>query len=292
VSASGTLRSRLRSKRFLAVAIATAALVALCVTAQLVPSTSAGFTAKVTNSNQAGTARDFTCADSITSDKASALFAYPLNDTTGTAVADTSGNARTGTLYGTRATSTDMPCPRDSGVSATFNGVTNWISTPYKFAAAPNVFSLEAWIKTTVKGGKIIGFGTAQTTISSQFDRHIYINTSGQAVFGVYNNGTQVINSTASVADGKWHHIVATLSTAGMYLYVDGAHVASNSTITAGEATSGWWHVGYDSLSNWPNAAANYFFTGNMRYVAVYTAALTADQVKAHYISGITPVNS
>ena len=185
-----------------------------------------------------------------------------------------------------------MPCPRDSGVSATFNGTTNWISTPYKFAAAPNVFSLEAWIKTTVKGGKVIGFGTAQTTVSSQFDRHIYINTLGQAVFGVYNNGTQVITSTASVADGKWHHVVATLSTAGMYLYVDGAQAASNSTITVGEATSGWWHVGYDSLSNWPNAAANYYFTGSMRFVAVYTAALTAEQVKAHYVSGITPANT
>ena len=292
MSVSGTLRSRLRSKRFLAVAIATAALVALCITAQLVPSTSAGFTAKVTNSNKAGTARDFTCASAITSDRASALFAYPLNDTTGTAVVDASGNARNGTLYGTRATSTDIPCPRDSGVSATFNGTSNWISTPTKFATAPNVFSLEAWIKTTVKGGKIIGFGTAQTTVSSQFDRHIYINTSGQAVFGVYNNGTQVITSTASVADGKWHHLVATLSTAGMYLYVDGTQVASNSSMTAGETTSGWWHIGYDSLSGWPNTATNYFFTGSMRYVAVYTAALTAEQVKAHYIAGTTPANS
>ncbi|MET0991660.1 MAG: LamG domain-containing protein [Lacisediminihabitans sp.] len=291
MTSTASRRSRL-SGRFLAGIVAAVALVALCLGAQLVPSTSAGFSAKVTNTNQAGTARDFTCADSITSERASALFAYPLGDLTGSAVTDTSGNARTGTLYGTRATTTDRPCPRDAGMSATFNGMTNWISTPYKFATAPNVFSLEAWIKTTVKGGKIIGFGTAQTTISSQFDRHIYINTSGQAVFGVYNNGTQVITSSASVADGSWHHVVATLSTAGMYLYVDGAQVASNPAMTTGETTSGWWHIGYDSLSGWPNAAPNYFFTGSMRYVAVYTAALTSAQVKAHYISGITPANS
>jgi len=287
------LRGRL-SGRFLAVAVAAAALVALCVTAQLVPSTSAGFSAKVTNSNQAGTARDFTCTDSIVSDKASALFAYPLNETTvlSSAVTDTSGNARNGTLYGMRTTTADKPCPRDAGVAAKFDGMTNWISTPYKFAAAPNVFSLEAWIKTTVKGGKIIGFGTSQTVISSQYDRHIYINTAGQLVFGVYNNGNQVIASTANVADGAWHHVVATLSPAGMVLYVDGAQVASNGTFTSGETTAGWWHVGYDNLSGWPNVAANYFFTGSMRYVAVYTAALTAAQVKAHYISGITPANS
>ena len=60
----------------------------------------------------------------------------------------------------------------------------------------PQTFSIEAWFKTTTNdGGKIVGFGNAQTggssannnasPGSSNYDRHIYMMNDGQLVFGV-----------------------------------------------------------------------------------------------------------
>ena len=54
----------------------------------------------------------------------------------------------------------------------------------------PDVFTVEAWFRTTsTTGGKIVSFGDQKTGNSSNYDRHIYMDPSGQVWFGVYNNG-------------------------------------------------------------------------------------------------------
>ena len=110
-----------------------------------------------------------------------------------------------------------------------FNGSS---STGYAYSSGaaangPNVFSIGAWFKTpTSNGGKIVGFGSSQTGNSGSYDRQIYLDNSGHVVFGVYNHNTvATIRSTGTYRDGNWHQVVATLSGAGMALYVDGALV-------------------------------------------------------------------
>jgi hypothetical protein len=58
----------------------------------------------------------------------------------------------------------------------------------------------------------------------------IYMANSGQIYFGVGANKT--IYSPHDYNDGNWHLIDATFGAGGMALYVDGALVASNSTVT------------------------------------------------------------
>ena len=58
----------------------------------------------------------------------------------------------------------------------------------------------------------------------------------GKIWFGVYNGGNDTISSPASYNDGSWHMAAATISAAGMALYVDGVLRGTNSnTVGRGE---------------------------------------------------------
>ena len=149
----------------------------------------------------------------------------------------------------------------ESSPSADFPGSTSTstvqAATPY-WQSGPQSFSLEAWVNTTTTtGGKIIGFGDSRTGRSTDNgnDRTIYMTNSGQLRFGVRPDmGTrQTIVSPASYRDGQWHHVVGTLSTAGLKLYVDGALVASNPSVTKAQVYRGYWRVGGDNLGSWPS---------------------------------------
>jgi PKD repeat protein len=148
---------------------------------------------------------------------------------------------------------------------------------------APNRFSVEAWFKTTsTSGGKIIGLGsTAGTTTSSTFDRHIYMRRDGRLTFGVRPVDIKTVTSPSAYNDGRWHHVVATLGRAGMRLYVDGAEVASNTGVTSGRMANGYWRIGGDSLSGWPEAGG-YNFVGSIDEVATYGYALPSAEIARH----------
>ena len=102
-------------------------------------------------------------------------------------------------------------------------------------ATAPNTFSIGAWFKTTPSaGGKIVGFGNSQTGDSGSLRPALYLDNTGRVYFGVYHNATYTINTSRPYRDGNWHQVVATLSSDGMALYVDGALVGTNTGTTVG----------------------------------------------------------
>ncbi|RFA13739.1 signal peptidase I [Subtercola boreus] len=279
------------TKRGLTMGVALALLLAgvFGVTA-FTPGTSSAYTARITNNTDtAATAAFFTCTAAATSDRGSSVFQYYLNEASGSATAsDSDGSASNGTYRGTMTSSTTTPiaCPRDTGGAYTLNGSSSFISTATA-ANNPTTFSEELWFKTGTAGGFLMGLGDAQTAQSNNKDRVIYLNTSGQLNFATYNGANQVITSPASYADAKWHHVVATMSAGtGMRLYVDGVLVTSNTAFTTAQNFSGTWRIGYDSLVGWPAAPTNYYFTGSMRYAAVYSVVLSQTQITNHYNAG------
>ena len=262
----------------------------LLVIAAITPTTSSALTAKITNNDTAATAPYFTCAAATVA--ATAFFVYPLADTTtsaGASAADISGNVRNGSYNGTDAHSTSKACNRDTGGSVVLSGTTSYISTPASASVTnPTIFTEEIWFKTTTGGGRLIGFGNAQTGTSSQYDRHLYLTNSGQVVFGVYSGAVYTAVSPATYLDGLWHQAAATLSASGMVLYVDGAQVATNTGTTTAENHSGYWRVGFDSISGWGTTQpTNFYFTGSLAWASVYTSALTAAQIKNLYVAGV-----
>jgi PKD repeat protein len=174
----------------------------------------------------------------------------------------------------------------DTNTASTFNGTaTSSVISPAS-QPGPNSFSIEAWVKTTTTtGGKIIGFGDSNTGDSGSYDRHLYMDDAGQIIFGVYPGQTVTITSGASYNDGQWHHVVATMGSGGMALYIDAKRVGQNPTVTTAQAYNGYWKVGGDNIGGWPNQPTSEDFTGSIDDVAIYSAPLTAAQVTSHYIA-------
>jgi PKD repeat protein len=172
----------------------------------------------------------------------------------------------------------------DTDKAYAFDGKTGLAATTVK-AAAPDTVTEEAWFQTSSKlGGKVLGFGSSASGLSSSYDRHVYLDTSGRVLFGVQSGGAQqTLKSGTGFNDGAWHHVVATLSPAGMELYLDGVRIGSKPAVTAGQAYTGYFRVGGDR--SWTGAS---YFTGNIDEVALYPTALPADRVANHFSLGRT----
>ena len=254
------------------------------------PASRAAYTAKVTNSTDTvGVAVANSCAWTYSTGTPTPYFLYPLSDNPVTTTAvDTSGNKRTGAYTGTPVHSGSNACTRDQDGSTTFNGTNTLLVSPTA-QASPQTLSLEIWFKTTVAGGYLIGLNNSATGAGGSYDRHLYLNSTGQVVFGIYNGGVRVVTSTASYNNGAWHHAVGTFSsTAGLTLYIDGQSVGTPLTAAyTAENNTGYWRIGYGNLSGWPGSATPYYFNGQLGYAAVYLSVLPAATVTNHYNSGV-----
>lgn len=276
----------------------------------------AGFTATIQNTTNHTRSRTyFKCADTVwyrsqPRPNPQPYFAWALNSdyNNNPVVADLSGNGNNGRAAPTdasprRISSPTTGCTRDDRRLSVFNGVdaclTHGTSATQKVTPAPNTFSLEVWFSTSQRSnGRLIGFSSrydGDYNGNGQSDRHIYIDRDGRVVFGTYDGAIKLVSSGAGInyADGRWHHVVATMSSSGAALYLDGARVGTNPSMTAGERIpdGGYWKVGCGKLTHWQNAdGSGYhgpkYFTGSMQYSSVYTTALTEHQVRDHYLAG------
>jgi hypothetical protein len=220
---------------------------------------------------------------------------WRLDDPSGSTVAgDASGSGHTGTIQ-SGVTLGQPGALSDGDPAASFNGSSSGLVSSTTTFADPQTFSLETWFRASPGhghdggGGMLFGFGSAQTGSSVNHDRHVYMTSSGALIFGVWEGFAATITSPASYNDGNWHQVVATIDpTNGMALYVDGGLVASHPVDTSGyygwaQHFTGYWRVGSDTLSGWPSSPTNSSFRGGIDDVAVYTTALSAAQVAAHY---------
>lgn len=172
-----------------------------------------------------------------------------------------------------------------------FNGRNQYVYSD-KRTTVPSQYSIETWFRTTTtRGGKLVGFGNNTTRTSSSYDKHIYMRNDGRLVFGVYTGSTRTVTSPGSYNDGSWHQVVATQGPLGVVLYVDGAR-AGTLAETGSQSYSGYWHVGGDNLSNWPNQPFSNYFAGQIDETAIYPSVLSADQVKSHYTLASAPADT
>lgn len=212
---------------------------------------------------------------------------FRLEEASGTTAVNAVSSTRDGVYSGGVTLGQPGAIRCDPSTAVALNGSTGFLgaATGTAAVAGPNTFSVGIWFKTTVAGGKLVGFGNQRTTQSSQYDRHIYMTNAGKLVFGVYPGAVKTVTSAASYADGAWHMAVATLGSAGMRLYVDGAEVGADATVTSGEPYNGYWRAGWDNLSGWTDAPTNAYFTGTLDELGVFPTQLSATTVAALYAS-------
>jgi signal peptidase I len=219
-------------------------------------------------------------ADTVLDDNP--MLFWRLNEASGGTAADASGNGRTGSYanvgsYG--VTGALLSDSSNKAVRLSMAAITANAST-----VGPSNFTLEAWIKTsTTTGGRILGFGNGGgINGSTTVDRQLYVGNNGRVYFGVGAN-KKVVASPSRVNDGAWHQVVAiyTSSGQGMKLFVDGDQVATGTGQVI--SMSGYWRAGAEQMSGWTANPSDEFFDGDLDEVSVYTTALSATQVAAHY---------
>jgi hypothetical protein len=187
-------------------------------------------------------------------------------------------------VAGTGVTDSPTPAP-GSGTGYRLSRAGGGVVSGSVSQLSPEEFSAEVWFRTTTRrGGRLFGFGTDPARSSRPDDRHVYLSRTGRLVFGIrQNNALKVVTTSRSYRDGKWHHVVATLSSAGAALYVDGALRRSNVRMFKAEGYYGYWRLGGDVAAGWPRRVASNSFSGDLDEFAVYPVPLTAAQVKSHY---------
>jgi PKD repeat protein len=215
-------------------------------------------------------------ADAVRADGASSY--WPLGEPSGTTAYDHAG--RSDLTVGSGVTAGQAGAlTGDPDTAYRFGGTSTGLAATRTAVPGPNTFTVEAWFRTTsTTGGKIVGFGNAATGTSSNYDRHVYLETDGRLTFGVNPGSRRTVTSPAAVNDGQWHHVAASLSPAGMALHVDGRLVGSRADTTSAQSYSGYWRIGGDA--GWTGTG---WFDGVVDDVAVYPAALTTGQVAAHH---------
>jgi PKD repeat protein len=185
----------------------------------------------------------------------------------------------------------------DSDTATRFDGTTNGFAAVSTAGNPPDVFSVEAWFKTTTTtGGRLVGWSQRNTLGSSRkHDRQIYMDNAGHVLFGAKPEASRVaVSSPKTYNDGAWHQAVGSLSKSGLKLYVDGDLVASNSSVTVGEHLSiGYWRIGGDTVTGWPSAPTSGYFNGTLDDISVYKQELSPSEISAHYQAATsgTPAN-
>jgi hypothetical protein len=270
-------------RRFLRTAVrGTTAALAVAV---LVPTTAAAvFSGSTANhANTFAAVPNFTCIGPAASPAAQYL---ALQETRGpTAVNDGTFTAdATYTGAGVTYRVPGPPCSRADRAVA-LDGSSGFVYTSIR-VSNPSPFSTQLWFRTTTaRGGYLIGFGNGTNgDTSTSRDRLVYMTNDGRLTFGVYDGAAKTISSAQAYNDGAWHMVTATFSaSAGAALYVDGAQVAADATLTRAESVSGLFRAGYDNLSGWPNAPTSNWFAGSIAHMGVFVTALSAADVAKQY---------
>jgi hypothetical protein len=198
---------------------------------------------------------------------------YKFDEISGTTAADSSGNNQTATLVG-------------AGFSGglqnnalTMNGSGQYASLPSGIASDLTSFSICTWVNlySSTQWSHIFDFGTGTTT-------YMFLTpNSGTSIrFSITTGGTaqeQQLNATA-LAQGSWHQVTVTLVATTGTLYVDGAQVAQNTSMTLNPASLG------TTTQNWlgrSEFATDPYLNGRLDNFRIYDRALSAGEIQTLY---------
>ncbi len=195
---------------------------------------------------------------------------YPANATSGTALADASGNGNDGTLSGAAAFGAGV-----SGNALTLTG--GYASLPAGIVGTLNDFTIAAWVKidTLSMWSRIFDFGTGTnvnmflTPLSGSGAVRFAITTSG-------GNNEQRINGSSPLATGVWQYVAVTLSGNTGTLYVNGVVVGTNTNMTLRPNSLGSTTLNYLGKSQY---GADPAFLGSIDDFRIIGRALSAAEI-------------
>jgi hypothetical protein len=217
---------------------------------------------------------------------------WRLGEPIGSTVAHDGIAGNDGTYY---LTTLGVPgySPTDPDTAASFSGVNSYVGnisgTAINFTGHAS-FTLEAWVNAPAGLSdessiiaKGISTGGGATTRTEQFSLDV---AAGVYRFFTTHNNTVYAASATDGPNGTWQHVVGVYDDVGanMYIYVNGVQEFQNPTPAVGlNNTTSAVSIGSKRSGNDPTYDDT--FNGAIDEVAVYSKALDAATVAAHYSS-------
>src|SRR5262245_40790768 len=194
-------------------------------------------------------------------------------------ISDSSGNGRTFTAHGGLTYSQpSLLANATDNTGILFNGTSGYFDIADAAWQDVTVATWEAWIKTSAASGihAILGRndGGANTCFNFRIQNG---NLELAANFGA---GNVLHASTANVADGLPHHVVATYDGARVKLFVDSVRVYSAAQ------TGNLVNVTLGIYVGQRGGAGAQFWDGTIDEAAFWGRALSATEIREHYQSG------
>jgi uncharacterized protein len=199
---------------------------------------------------------------------------YRFDEASGTSAADSFGNGRTGTLSAGASWTAGR-----AGGAVNLNGSNGYVSLPAGIVNGVADATIAIWVRldTVTSWSRVfdLGSGTGSylflTPRSSGGTARFAITTSGAG-------GEQQINAPAALPIGVWTHVAVTQAGNLAILYLNGAEVARNASVTLragglGASSQNW--LGRSQYSGDP------YLDGQLDDFRIYARALSATEVAA-----------
>jgi RHS repeat-associated protein len=212
--------------------------------------------------------------------KGQSPYAYwRLGESSGTTMADTSGNGRAGTYVNSPTLGGGGALPGDSDTAMTV-APTNYTATASGISLANQSFSISFWMKRAASG--TTDYAVGQGTNTTNNGLRIGFKSGNTFEFGFIGNN---LATTATYTDTNWHQWAATYdaSTNARKIYRDGVEVASD-TATADYQGTGSLVLGSTA---W-NGSGDSMQSSSLDDVGVWMRPLGPAEVQHQYGAGTT----
>jgi hypothetical protein len=189
-------------------------------------------------------------------------------------VADSSGNGHTG-AYTSAATLNQAGATSDGDGAISGTGTMVTYKSGTGLPTGSSARSVEFWYKTGTSQSNtaFVAWGTQS---SSKLFAVMLSNATTLKVTNWNSNYLFILPSGKSAFDGQWHQVVATWTGSSLTVYFDGASLGSKSATFNTALNTAGMDVG-------SSTGGSYKYTGVIDELAIYSQALTAAQVQAHY---------
>ena len=214
---------------------------------------------------------------------------WPLYDNNGQGTAiDLTGNGNTGLLQNVTENTGSSPLVSTQQPVMAFNGSNSVIETTTQ-VNNPENFSIAVWFNTTATNVSILSFNGTQAPSGGSRDRALWVGSNGDLYGGVYDGGTDIVQTQSPVNTGSWNFAVLTDGSSGLQLYFNGSLVGVDAAATSAQNFAGWWILGYFDSAIW-STNTNYYYNGQMADVGIFSTVLSASQIAKLYNDASLPV--
>jgi fibronectin type 3 domain-containing protein/regulation of enolase protein 1 (concanavalin A-like superfamily) len=202
-----------------------------------------------------------------------------FDETSGTTAADATANGWTGTL----ANGATWTAGQTGNAVSLASASSQYVTLPTGIVNGLTTCTLTSWVylNTTSTWARIFDFGTGT-------NNYMFLAPQGGAgkirfAIRTASVAEQIIDGTATLPIGGWHHVAITLNGATGTLYVDGAQVGQNTAMTLNPSSLGSTTQNRLGRSQFNDPYLN----GKLDDFHIYGTVLTAAQI-ATLCSGLT----